>query len=298
MEQSKREWGAGAGRGLLVLMLLCGLWLTPMATVRADSEPTVFALTTGNQLLRFNESRPDRIQGQVALSGLADGEQMLGIDFRPATGQLFGLSSASQLYVIDTNSGVATKVGGVFVIPLNYSGEIGFDFNPTVDRIRIVTDTGQNLRANPDTGAVVDADPNTPAVDPDGALVYAGSDSNAGKQPNVVGAAYTNNVAGATTTMLYGIDSDLDILAIQNPPNAGTLNTVGGLRVDASDLVGFDIFSDEDGDNARAAIRQGTNAQSQFYTVDLSSGRARMKSKGTIGGGQVIRDIAIDSNPA
>ncbi len=290
MEQSDMGWRVRAGRSMLVVMLLCSMLLSTAAGVLADSEPTVFALTNGNQLLRFNESRPDRIQGQVALSGLAGGEQMLGIDFRPATGQLFGLSSASQLYVINTTSGAATKVGGPFAIPLNYASEIGFDFNPTVDRIRIVTDNGQNLRANPDTGAVV-----APA---DGTLAYAGTDSNAGKQPNVVGAAYTNNFAGATATVLYAIDSDLDILATQNPPNAGTLNTLGSLQVNASDVVGFDIFSDEDGDNARAAIRQGSNNQSQFYTVDLTSGRARLKSKGTIGGGQVIRDIAIASNPS
>lgn len=298
MEQPQSRWQVRTGRSMIVFMLLFSMLLSTASGVLADSEPTVFALTNGNQLLRFNESRPDRIQGQVALNGLAEGEQMLGIDFRPATGQLFGLSSASKLYVIDPASGAVTAVGSAFAIPLNYTSEIGFDFNPTVDRIRIVTDNGQNLRANPDTGAVVDTDPNTPAIDPDGSLAYAATDSNAGQQPNVVGAAYTNNFAGATTTVLYAIDSDLDILTTQDPPNAGTLNTVGSLRVDASDVVGFDIFSDEDGDNARAAIRQGSNNQSHFYTVDLTSGRARMKSKGTIGGGQVIRDIAIASSPS
>lgn len=282
--------------GLATAMLALGLVVSSGQGVVAASEPTVFALTATNQLLQFNEARPDRILSQTALSGLNNGEQMLGIDVRPANGQLYGVSNANQLYVIDTNSGAASKVGGAFAIPLNFSSEIGIDFNPVVDRLRLVTDSGQNLRVNPDTGAVVDADPNTPAIDPDGALAFVANDANAGKTSNVVAAAYTNNFAGTTATTLYNIDSDLDLLVIQNPPNAGGLNTVGALQVDASDVVGFDIFTDQDGNNARAAIRQGNNAQSQFYTIDLSSGKAKLKKKGTIGGGQIVRDIAIALN--
>jgi hypothetical protein len=117
----------------------------------------------------------------------------------------------------------------------------GFDFNPTVDRIRVVSNAGQNLRLNPDTGQIVDSDPNTPGVQSDSDLAYATGDSNQGQSPNVVGSAYTNNVAGATTTTLYGIDSALDILVTQNPPNNGTLNTVGALGVNATGVVGFDV---------------------------------------------------------
>jgi|688.fasta_scaffold30933_1 hypothetical protein len=283
-------------QGIAVAVLLLAIMFNATLYVSAATDPTVFALSNSNRLLQFNEARPDRILAQVAISGLARGEQMLGIDFRPATGQLYGVSNANQLYVIDTTTGAASKVGGAFAIPLNFSAEIGVDFNPVVDRLRIVTDNGQNLRANPDTGALVDADPNTPAIDPDGALAYAAADANSGKTPNVVAAAYTNNFAGTTTTVLYNIDSDLDVLVRQDPPNAGALNTVGALRVNASDVVGFDIFTNEDGDNARAAIRQGNSNQSEFYTVDLVSGQAKLKKKGVIGGGEPIRDIAITPN--
>jgi hypothetical protein len=283
-------------QGIAVAVLLLAIMFNATLYVSAATDPTVFALSNSNRLLQFNEARPDRILAQVAISGLASGEQMLGIDFRPATGQLYGVSNANQLYVIDTTTGAASKVGGAFAIPLNFSAEIGVDFNPVVDRLRIVTDNGQNLRANPDTGALVDADPNTPAIDPDGALAYAAADANSGKTPNVVAAAYTNNFAGTTTTVLYNIDSDLDVLVRQDPPNAGALNTVGALRVNASDVVGFDIFTNEDGDNARAAIRQGNSNQSEFDTVDLVSGQAKLKKKGVIGGGEPIRDIAITPN--
>ena len=88
-------------------------------------------------------------------------------------------------------------------------------------------------RLNPNNGALAATD---------GTLTYATGDPNAAANPNVVGSAYTNSFNGATTTTLYGIDSALDILVTQNPPNAGTLNTVGALGFNTSDAVGFDIF--------------------------------------------------------
>jgi outer membrane protein assembly factor BamB len=282
---------------IVAALAALGLLLAPAPSARADSEPDVFALTTANRLLTFNESRPDRILADVAITGLAEGERLLGIDVRPANGRLYAVSSASQLYTIDPSTGAAAPSGAPLDPALDYSDAIGIDFNPVVDRLRIVTDNGQNLRVNVDTGAVADNDPVQSGVQPDGALAFAAGDRNAGAAPSVVAAAYTENFAGATATVLYVIDSELDILATQNPPNAGALNSRGGLQIDASELAGFDIFTDEDGNNARAVFRPSGGGQSNFYTVDLSSGRARMKSKGAIGGGgQQIQDIAIAAN--
>ncbi|MBC8075343.1 MAG: DUF4394 domain-containing protein, partial [Chloroflexales bacterium] len=275
MQRIRGDWWKQFAQGGAVLAVALAA-LTSLAPVAlAASDPTVAGLTTANELVQFNDARPDRILARATISGLASGETLLGIDVRPATGQLFGVSSASQLYTIDSASGAATKVGTPFVLPLNFDSAVGIDFNPTVDRLRVVTDKGQNLRVNPNTGAVVDADLNTAGVQPDGNLAYASTDRNAGRTPNVVAAAYTNNTVGATTTTLYDIDSDRDILVIQNLPNAGTLNTVGELRVNATDRVGFDIFTDEDGDNARAAISKGSEP-SKYYTIDLTSGRAKV----------------------
>jgi hypothetical protein len=38
-------------------------------------------------------------------------------------------------------------------MPVLAGTSFGFDFNPTVDRIRLVSDSGQNLRLNPNSGA-------------------------------------------------------------------------------------------------------------------------------------------------
>jgi hypothetical protein len=118
----------------------------------------------------------------------------------------------------------------------------------------------------------------------------------------VVGVAYTNNVPGTTSTVLYDIDSKLDILATQAPPNDGTLNTVGKLGVETGDVVGFDIASGADrpelrllrlfgdkGDTALAALQKQNG--SRLYSIDVQSGRAR--DRGQIGDGGLVRDIAI-----
>jgi hypothetical protein len=238
----------------------------------------IFALTTSNTLLRFSSVTPNTIAGTVAVGGLQAGETLLGIDFRPSTGQLYGLGSTSRLYTIDPATGAATQVGsGPFSPPLSGT-EFGFDVNPIVDRIRVVSDADQNLRLNPTTGAIAATDT---------ALSYSPGDPNAGQNPNVVGAAYTNNVPVTTTTTLYAIDSNLDILLIQNPPNNGALNTVGVLGVDTSGLVGFDIAADG---TVFASLTVGGVAR--LYMINLATGAAT--PIGPIGNGApVIRDTAV-----
>ena len=208
------------------------LILTTAAALSCQAQTEfLIALTSGNRLLTFQNTTPGTITKTVAVTGLATGETLLGIDFRPATGVLYGLGSTSRLYSINDDTGVATPVGSAGAFTLNGTS-FGFDFNPTVDRIRVISNADQNLRLHPDTGAIAFTDPN---------VHYAATDTNAAANPNVVGSAYSNSFSGAGATILYNIDSGLDILTIQNPPNMGTLNTVGALGVDSTDNVGFDI---------------------------------------------------------
>ena len=81
---------------------------------------------------------------------------------------------------------------------------------------------------------------------------------------------------GATSTKLFDIDSELDVLAVQDPPNDGVLVTVGPLGVDFAPLAGFAIFTDPAGaDHAFAA------SGATLYTIDLTTGAA--KTVGRIG---------------
>ena len=96
--------------------------------------------------------------------------------------------------------------------------DFGFAINPVVNRIRVVTATDVNLRVNPTTGA----------TSVDGSLAYAAGDPGAGSNPLVTAVAYTNQVAGATTTILRGIHAARGTLVLLDPPNAGRRPILAG----------------------------------------------------------------------
>lgn len=243
----------------------------------------VYGVTQTGFLASWDSTTPGTLLMGAAIQGLKTNEELVGLDLRPATGELYGLGSFSTLYRVDPMTGQATAVSAGFTPALSGTS-FGFDFNPTVDRIRNVSNADQNLRLHPATGAVA-------AVD--GTLSYAAADPNFGANPNIVHAAYTNSFAGATMTTLYVIDSGLDVLAIQNPPNNGVLNTVGPLGADVTELGGFDI-SGASG-VAYLAIRDAQLARSTFWTVNLATGQATMV--GEIGGGAIITAMTVVPGP-
>jgi Domain of unknown function (DUF4394) len=267
----------------------------------------VFAINPKSELLRLDakaqtRGRGDddddhervRIKSRLPIYGLTLGEILVGIDFRPATGQLYGLGTpgggpgAAQLYIIDTETAIAMKVGNPNAVLGGSS--FGFDFNPVPDRIRVVSNLGQNLRLNPNDGTIAGMDTD---------LAYAAGDPNAGRMPSVVGAAYTNpDRDPQTNTVLYDIDSGRDadsapgggdVLAIQVPPNAGQLNTVGRLGINTDDIVGFDISHRN---VALAALQEGQTS-SRLVSIDLISGRAT--DRGRVG--ELLTGLAIELGP-
>lgn len=248
---------------------------------------TMFALTADNNLLKFSAGTPNQATS-TPITGLSTGESLIGIDFRPANGLLYSISNQNRVFTINTSSGVATQVGGTPLTPPTNGAMFGFDFNPVPDRIRVVSDQDMNIRVNPNNGAVAGVDT---------VLTYAAGDANAAMNPSIVGSAYTNNFAGTTTTTLYGIDSRLDLLVLQGSiggapvsPNTGMLTTVGPLGMDTMDDVGFDIAAGSGAAFASLTPIGSTNA-SILATINLNTGAATML--GTIGGGAIIRDIAI-----
>lgn len=256
------------------------------------------AVTASNRLIRFNAGQPSKILSKTALSGLQPGETVLGIDYRIAKGQLFALGSTGRLYRLDATTGAATAVGAPLAAALS-GEEFGVDFNPTVDRVRVVSNTGLNLRIHPDTGALVDGNPALDGAQPDGALVYVAGDPNAGKAPAVVAAAYTYNKGNEKITTNYAIDAAAGTLVMQGSmegatpvvsPNTGQLRTVGGLGAGAFKTAAFDI-ADLSG-AAFAALTPAGAGASRWVEIDLKSGAA--KTLGTIGGGEAVRGAAIE----
>jgi hypothetical protein len=242
------------------------------ASQAAAQQPvTAYGLTTNNQLVVFNTATPNVLSAPLPITGLQAGENILAIDFRPANNVLYGLGSSSRLYTINTTTGGATQVGAAGAFTLNGT-DFGFDFNPAVDRIRVVSNTGQNLRLNPNDGTLVATDGNL----------------NPG-MPMVTGAGYTNNLPGAVNTTLYVIDRSNNTLYIQNPPNNGTLVPVGPLGVAATGPNEFDISSIDN--TAYAALVVG--GVSRLYIINLQTGAATPVGTIGTGTGTVLRGLAL-----
>lgn len=214
------------------------------------TNPVAYAVDNSNALQIFNPNNPQPVS--KAITGLQTGENIVGIDFRPTNGQLYAMGSTSRMYTINLGTGAATQVGVQF--PTLLSGtQFGFDFNPTVDRIRVVSNTGQNLRLNPNDGTIS-------AVD---GMINPGT-------PSLGAAAYTNNFAGATSTMLFVIDTNTDKVYLQDPPNNGTLVERGALGINIDGANGFDIGSMSQKAYLVATVGTTTN----IYTINTTTGAA------------------------
>jgi hypothetical protein len=231
-------------------------------------ELRVIGLTADQSLICFGVKDPDDATTIGSITGFSVDTSLVGIDFRPATGDLYGLGNAGGVYILNTDDASAALQARLNMPLSGTNFEV--DFNPTVDRLRIVSDTGQNLRAN-----VVDG-----VTAMDSSLNYVGPPA-VNPAPGVTGAAYTNNDADpSTATTLYDIDSNLDQVVIQAPPNAGPLSATGKLTVDTGPQVGFDIYS---------VVRKGTTVSvkafaslttakgSAFYRINLVTGKASLR---------------------
>ena len=263
-----------------------------------------YGLTGDGSLVRFDAANPARAERVGKITGLAAGERLVGIDFRPATGELYGLGDRSNLYQIATQSARGTLRSSLTTeggAGLALQGmRFGIDFNPMVDRLRVTSDAGQNLRVDVDTGVTIVDRP----------IAYGPRDRNGGKRPQAVGAAYTNNdndqamggslisfgQSPATGTRLFTIDAARGSLALQDPPNDGTLRTVGRLRQRTTSAVGFDVYSFQNSQGNTASntgyASLSRSRRARLYKVNLATGRAR-PVRGGGGAFSAVEDIAI-----
>ena len=230
-------------------------------TVTLPAHPAV-GLTSSGSLITFNVAAPGTMLTSTAVTGLAAGESLVGIDHRPTTRALIGVTSQGRLVTINAATGAATPLSTLST-PLGGT-VFGVDFNPAADRLRIVSNTGQSLRVNVETGAVI----------VDGSLAYATGDANAGATPRVSAAGYTNSQAGriAASTVLFDIDYERNTLVRQDPPNNGTLVTIGTMGVDFTEQSGLDVFSP----TAAYASNAPAGGDSSFYRVNLTTGAATL----------------------
>jgi Domain of unknown function (DUF4394) len=235
----------------------------------------IFATDDAGNLLRFRERTPQLVRSKQ-ITGLPMGVSLKGIDFRPATADLYALGSDKVVYRVNPRTAIAVAEGPAFeLMATALNGDrTGFDFNPTVDKIRVTSDADDNLRLDPDPGSLLATDTKLTPAD-----------------VTVVGSAYTNSSFAAfanrpATTMLFAYDTSgrTDRVWLQNAANAGTLMNPLSLELDLGSDVGFDIAG---ADNQGYVA--GTNAGrsgARLYTVDVTSGKTRRL--GRIGGGNVV----------
>jgi hypothetical protein len=227
---------------------------------------TVFGLTSDQRLVTFKECQPSRLKEVGPIAGLQDDDTTLvGIDFRVQDGELYGLGDGGGIYTIDTSTAAAFKVTELTV---DLQGAaFGVDFNPAANALRIISDTGQNLR-HPFAG------PLQFQTQTDMPLNYTPGTNATG----VTGAAYTNNDLDANTgTTLFDVDTTLDQVSIQSPPNNGSLVATGLLTIDADTPVGFDNYT-----QLRKGVAVANHAfatlvvggSTGFYRVNLLAGTA------------------------
>jgi Domain of unknown function (DUF4394) len=236
--------------------------LTLAAATPASASPMV-ALAPGDQLVRFDHATPGNPSAPVAVAGLQGSEDLLGIDFRPATGQLYGVATTGRVYVIDPATGASTAVGTPGFTPAGNT--FGVDFDPTADRLRIVSDDEQHVVIHPATGAV-EREFTNPA------------DSNVGGLAHGAGALH---VIDYSALQLFRMDG-----------GSGVLTPVGPLTANPGPLFGFD--SDQAGNGFFIAGFGPDPGKSYLHAVDLATGASPSAGEVPVEG---LHGLAIAPTP-
>ena len=283
---------------LLALACVCSLGTAQAQVLEAKQPPgneSLFAINEGGELLHFRAGAPNKVLQRKKITGL--NEDVRGMDFRVSHGTLFVLGASGRLYTLDTESAAAKPVGDApLALPMV---ETGFDFNPTVDRMRVALADGSNMRAHPVTGAQVDSDAKADGVQRDGALVYAPGDVHAGWPALINGVAYTYNQKNDKITTNFAIDGARGTLVTMGSregvepvvsPNGGQVFTVGSLKTGPVTAVSFDI-SDVHNSAYLAASRAG-DTRTHLFRVNLDTGEATYLA--SVGKKERIRAMAIE----
>ena len=258
----------------------------------------------GLRLVSFDSATPGILTDRGAFTGIVANHSVRSIDFRPATGVLYAISSngtnAAQLYTVNLTNAVLTPVGAGISLGTNASPRVEMDFNPTADRIRVITGSAStannNFRVNPNTGTLVLTDTNLVIDTADPNAPYTGF--------SMIAAAYSNNTAGAASTTLYVYDYNTDAIfnvgsvgGTPTSPNTGIfftadvptgfLTTQAALGMDISGATGT-LFVVHDG---------ATTATTSGLFTRTTNGSGVETPLGLFPAGTFVSDISVVTPP-
>jgi uncharacterized protein DUF4394 len=238
-------------------LIAAALAAVPAAALAED----VVGLRDDNTLVSFDSASPGTARSVRPITGLADGEILLAIDFRPSDGVMFGVGSTNQVYRIDRDTGVAVDVSPFAFLPLLSGSDFGLTFDPAGSLMRLTSESGQNILLDSTTGGTSSSD--TP-------LAYAAGDPLAGATAGLGACAWKSWPTGEE---FYGIDTARRLLVRVDTPATGAVTTVGPLGTAALEIggyTGFDVSPDTG--QAFAALSISGEGVSRFYTVNLTTG--------------------------
>ncbi len=259
------------------LSLPIGLGVALSASVVAPlNAELIFGTTQQGFLVSFDSASPGTINTALPVQGLMSNEHVVGLDFVRTNFTLYGYTNFGRTYTINQDTAQATFSGQV--MPFDGSN-FGYDWNPVANAFRVNSEADHNCRLNINGNTIVD----------ESALAYAMGDSRQGVNPNVTASAYTNSVAGATSTQLFVIDTLANTLGLIATPSSGQIATVGALGIDINARGGFDI-SGVTGVAYLGAMLQGESV-SRLYSVNLATGVAT--EVGQIDGGLELRTLTV-----
>ncbi|MBM7863785.1 DUF4394 domain-containing protein [Lentzea nigeriaca] len=239
----------------------------------------------GTLMATFTTDRPQVLDWVRTIQGFSGDTAAVGLDFRVQDGLLYLVGNKGGIYTVSLPyppqypDPVIKKVSQLTV---GLQGtNFGVDFNPAADRLRVISDTGQNLRH--------DLNAHSTAVD-----TMLTTPPTTGATKGVSAAAYTNNDLNPdTATTLFDLGTLTDQVLIQSPANNGTLAPTGSLTVNAGPNAGFDIYSTLSNGKAVSAdgfaTLSGPDGSASLYSVNLLNGTATSIGKFPL----QITDLAI-----
>lgn len=260
-----------------------------------------YGLTADNKIVRFSPDLASKTT-TINISGLLEadkGEKLVGFDRRVEdlaaapginddSGVVYAISNKSYLYRLNPLTGVVSDK--ITLIPATVNGQkdvfsslngtrFAVDFNPVADRLRVISDTGQNLSIDVDSGFVTTQTPINGVANAD-----------------IRAAAYINNFRDARkgSTTLFNLDSVGQQLLTQTPPASGTLSVVGGFGQNLGSTLAFDIAG-KSNEWALMTARTSNNTN-LLYRVNLLNGSVQPYRLS--GDREALSTIGDDQTPA